>query len=87
MEQITIQLSGKELIVKQSFRSLMLFEEMTGRNVNQLNDSLSDILTLLYCMLKASNKKNFIYSFDEFIDEIDLNPEIPVVFTEFLQSN
>lgn len=87
MESIKIKIGENEFIIKQSFRSLMMFEEMTGRNVNQLNDSLNDLMTLLYCMLKAANRMNFTYTYDEFIDLIDENPEIPVLFNDYLLSN
>ena len=80
MNQITIKIQDKEYIVKQGFGSLMLFEEMTGKNVFEVNESISDMIKLFYCYLKARNKDTFLFSFDEFVNILDDNQEI---FTEF----
>ncbi len=59
MEKITIKIENKDLIIKQSFRALMLFEEMTSKTVNEMNESVADILKLFYCILKANNLDTF----------------------------
>lgn len=63
----------------------MLFEEMTEKTVNEMNDSVNDILKLFYCILKANNLETFKFSFDEFLDVIDEQPEVFTHFTEYLQ--
>lgn len=80
MNQITIKILGINYIIKQGFGSLMLFEEMTGKNVFELNESITDMTKLFYCYLKARNKDTFLFSFDEFVNILDDNQEI---FTEF----
>jgi len=85
MEKITIKINELEYIIKQSFRALMLFEEMTEKTVNEMTESVADILKLFYCILKGNNLTTFKYSFDEFLDTIDEQPEVFTQFTEYLQ--
>lgn len=84
MKQSKIQFNGEELILKQSFRSLMLFEEMTGRSAYEVGVSVSDSMKLFYCMLKAANKDVYTQSFDAFLDTIDENPALLTEFNAFL---
>jgi hypothetical protein len=86
MEQIKIKIDNKEFIIKQTFRSLMLFEEITKKPATQVNDSLTDIITLFYCVLKGANKTTFNYTQDEFIDLLDTHQDSINVFTDYLQS-
>lgn len=85
MEKITIKIENKDLIIKQSFRALMLFEEMTSKTVNEMNESVADILKLFYCILKANNLDTFNWNFEQFIDIIDEQPEVFTSFTDYLQ--
>jgi len=84
-KQITIQIGKEQFIIKQTFRSLMLFEEKTARNVDSINETISDILILFWCILKGANKLTFNYSFDEFIDLVDSNQDSLQVFTDYLK--
>ncbi len=63
MDTIKIKISGIEYNVKQSIRSLMYFEEMTGKSINTMDNSFSDIMKLFFCILRAGNK-DFIFTFD-----------------------
>lgn len=84
-EIIKIKLGEKEYVVKKSMRALLLFEELTGKPMSKIDDSLNNTITLFYCILKVANK-DFNYTFDEFIDLIDENIDSINVFTEYLQS-
>ena len=86
MEQITINLDGKDFILRQSFRALTEFEHLTGKNAYEVNASISDSLNIFYCMLKACNRNSFNYSYDEFIDLLDESPTQLATFNEFLMS-
>jgi hypothetical protein len=86
-KETTITIDGKVLRVKQSFRALMMFEEITKRSVYQMNESVNDIITLFYCILKANNKDAFTYTFDQFVDLIDEAPESIDAFNSYLASN
>lgn len=71
LDEIKISIKEKDYIVKKSFRSLMLFEELSGRGIDDMKESLTDLMLLFYCILKANNKETFIYTLDEFIDVLD----------------
>lgn len=85
MNEIYITISGTKYKIKQSFRALMLFEKMTSKTIGQMSDSLSDIFTLFYCILKVNNKQSFLYSYEEFIELIDEQPEALSEFSTYLQ--
>lgn len=87
MNKITITINSKDYIIKQSFRTFMLFEEQTGKSIASADiTSFADTFKLLYCSLKACNRNTFNFSFDEFIDVIDEQPEILTKFTDFVES-
>ena len=55
MDAITIKINGKDWLIKQTFRSYLLFEEMSGKQVGDIK-TMKDFLLLLYCSFKGSNK-------------------------------
>lgn len=81
MKEIKISIKEKEYTLKQTFRTYLLFEELTGKQISDIK-TMKDMIYLLYCTFKANNKE-FEYSFDDFIDVIDENPEIFTKFNEF----
>ena len=86
MNSIKINLNGVEYTIKQSFRSLMMFETLTKKSVNNIGDSVEDIITLFYCILKANNKDTFEFTLDSFIEALDNEPNLFTDFTSFLTS-
>ena len=56
-----------------SFRAIKEYEEMTGESVDFATTTWKR-LQYSYCTLKALNK-NFRYTFDEFVELLDANPE------------
>lgn len=84
MKESTIKFNGTELVLKQSFRSLMQFETMTGKYATEVNQSIGDLTKLLYCMLSANNKDAFKYTYDEFIDLLDTNESVINDFGAYL---
>ena len=85
MEGIRIKFGEKEFLVKPSFRSLMLFEEITGKNSSEIRENVTDTVTMFYCMVKASNKE-FTLTLEEFIDLVDTYTDTLDVFVEYLKS-
>lgn len=81
---IKVKINGEEFNVKKSYRGLMMFEELTGKGISEMKESATDLLTLFYCLLKASNKEKFTKTFDDFIDIIDENPDSVDVFNAYL---
>lgn len=71
LNEAKIKLKEKEYTISKSFRSLMLFEELSGKSIDKMKESITDLMLLLYCMLKVTNKETFKYTLDEFIDVVD----------------
>lgn len=84
LDGISIKINETEYVVKKSYRSLLLFEETTGRGVDQIKENVSDLMTLFWCILKANNKDTFKFTFDEFIDLLDEYPDTVEVFNNYL---
>jgi hypothetical protein len=81
----TIQISGQDFTVKQSFRTFMMFEERTKKSISDMSTSIQDLVTLMYCSLSANNKDSFKYTFDEFVDILDNQPDIVNQFSKYLE--
>lgn len=79
-------INGKEYNVKFSFRSYMLYEEITdGKSVQDIK-GIGDMLRLFYCSLKAYND-DFDCSFQTFIDLVeDDNAVVDELTSLFLAS-
>lgn len=81
-----IKINNVEYLIKQSLRSLMMFEQLTDKKASQIEDTLTDTITIFYCMLK-SNNKNFDYKFEDFIDLIEDDIDAVNQFVEFIKEN
>jgi len=79
-----ITLFGKDWVIKKSMTAFLLYEELTGKPISQITNSLSDTLTIFYCILKAKNK-DFNYSFDEFIELLDDEIDALTQFNELME--
>lgn len=79
-----IKINNVEYTIKQSLRSLMMFEQLTDKKASQIEDTLTDTITIFYCMLK-SNNKNFDYKFEDFIDIIDNEVDAVNQFVDFIK--
>lgn len=78
----TITINGIDYIVKQTFRSLIIFEEMTGKAASEMNTTIKDMMTLFYSNIKANNIIKF--DFDEFLTLLDDEPEALNNFNKML---
>ena len=84
MRQSTVKLNdGTELIIKNSNRIKLLFEEYRYKDLSEMNGKTTDSLWWLYCTLKGCNRDTFLIEFDDFIDLLDENPQIWTVFNQF----
>lgn len=81
-----IIIGGTKFELKKSFRSLMEFEKMTGKNSFAPSTSITDTVTLFYCMMLAGNAGTFKMSFDEFLIELDNDDTIFAKFNEYLMT-
>lgn len=86
MDYIDIIINGVKYKLKKSFRGLMLFEEMTGTPVTEMQENTGNMLKMFYCLLKGANKDIFILTWDEFIDYLDTNEDIVQDFNNYMVS-
>nr|DAJ20171.1 MAG TPA: tail assembly chaperone protein [Siphoviridae sp. ctTYz13] len=74
-----IIIKGKEYKIKQTLRSLFIFEQITNRPFKI--ETLLDNYIYFYSVILANNKDNVI-DWDEFIDAVDENPSLLNEFTK-----
>lgn len=84
MDYIVIKINSIEFKLKKSFRGLMLFEEITGTSVTEMEENTSNMLKMFYCLLKGANKDSFNLSFDEFLTYLDDNESIVEDFNNYM---
>ena len=76
-----INIKDKEIELKKSFRSYILFESITNQIFNP--KTMSDIITYFYSVVLASDR-NLELTFDEFIDWLDENEDALNDFEKWL---
>lgn len=74
-----VKLNDREITLKRTMRSYMLFESITGKAFSP--KTITDIITYFYAVVLSSDKDVEV-SFDEFIDYLDSNEG---VYEEFQQ--
>jgi hypothetical protein len=82
LKETQIKIGEKEYLIKKSYRSLLMFEEETGKAITEMQQTLKDLLMLFYCIVKANNKVEM--SFLEFVELIDENQESMDKFNKYL---
>ena len=78
-----ITINNKEIELRYTFRSMMIYEKITGKTFNPVG--LSEIMIYFYSTLLASDKDCTV-SFDEFIDLTDAQPNLLTEFSQWLNS-
>lgn len=79
-----VQIKDQEITLKFTFRSMMMFENVTGNSLDP--KTLTDIITYFYCVV-LSSERNVDLSFEDFIDWVDDNPNCIKEFTQWLTTN
>lgn len=82
LKETQIEFGGKPYTVKKSYRSLLEFEDRTGRGIVEIKQSLKDLMMLFYCIIISNNKVEF--SYNEFVDMVDQNDGTMDKFNKFL---
>lgn len=77
-------INNREVELKYSIRAMMMYENITGESFNPKN--LTDILTFFYCIV-VSSMKDYSYSFENFIDELDNEPSKLEELTKWMNDN
>lgn len=78
-----IKIKENTYTIKYGFRSLMIYENLTGESFQP--NGLNSLLTLFYACLMAGNKDATI-EFNDFVDELDEQPEILTEFSNYIVS-
>lgn len=68
----TIKIKNTDYAIKQTIRSIFLFEQITGKQF-ELNSTLDNYI-YFYCILLANNPD--FMTWDEFINNLDEDPTI-----------
>lgn len=81
---MTITIKDTEVNIKQTFRSHIIYEQITGNTFSPKN--VTDIITFFYSTVMACNPEITI-DFNEFLDWLDENPNTLTDFISFLTEN
>lgn len=79
MSKIEIKIDGKAYPCRQTMGAMLRFKKETGKEVTEINNSLSDMCAYLYCCTASACKKDgveFDMSLMDFADSLtpeDLN--------------
>ena len=79
---MTVKINDKEIELKQTIRSLLMYENIKGQSYEP--KSLNDILLYLYCVVVASSK-DYSFSYDDWIDWVDACPDELTQIVQFIQ--
>ena len=79
-----IKIKGKNYNIKYTIRALFIFEQITGKPFKI--ETLLDNYVFFYSIILANNMdKENIISWDEFIDELDKNPNLFSVINDAIE--
>lgn len=78
---MNITINDKEVKLKYSFRSLMVYEQILGKTFEP--KGILEILTFMYSVIITSDKE-LQFTYDEFLDMIDEDPGLIKEFSEWL---
>lgn len=76
-----IKIEDKEVELKYSFRSLMLYENIQKKSFAP--ESTTDVLVFMFCVILGSDK-DIKLDFNTFLDMVDDNPQLVVEFGDWL---
>lgn len=78
---MTIKIKDREVTLKYSFRSLMLYENIQKKSFNP--ETTTDVLVFMFCVIMGSDK-DIDLDFNEFLDMVDDNPNLVIEFSNWL---
>lgn len=79
---MTITINDKEIELKQTIRSLLMYENIQGESYQP--KSLNDILLYIFCVV-VSSSKDYSLDYDTFIDWVDEHPDELTQIVQFIQ--
>lgn len=78
---MTIKIKDREVTLKYSFRALMLYENIQKKSFNP--ETTTDVLVFMFCVIMGSDK-DIDLDFNEFLDMVDENPNLVIMFSNWL---
>ena len=79
-----IQIKDKEIELKNTFRSMIIYEKVAGKTFNP--QGITEILLYFYSVIMASDKDCEL-EFDDLLDMVDNNPKLITDFSEWLNKS
>jgi hypothetical protein len=79
-----INIKGKEIELKNTFRSMIIYEKVAGKTFNP--EGKTEILLYYYSVIMASDKDCQL-EFDDLLDMVDENPKLITDFSEWLNKS
>lgn len=79
-----INIKGKEIELKNTFRSMIIYEKVAGKTFNP--EGITEILLYFYSVIMASDKDCQL-EFDDLLDMVDENPKLITDFSEWLNKS
>lgn len=76
-----IVIKEQEIELKYSFRALIIYENIMNKSFE--GRGITEILTFMYCVILGS-QKGLEFTYDEFLDLIDTQPNLIKEFSEWL---
>lgn len=76
-----INYKDKEITLKNSFRAMMMFENINGATFT--GGTLTEAITFFYCVVVTSSK-DYTINYDDVVDWLDENPEKLKEFGEWV---
>ncbi len=78
-----INIKDKDIELRYSIRSMIMYENIADKSFQP--KSLTDVITYMYCVIVSSGK-DYSFTFDEFIDYLDENPNVIKEFGTWLDN-
>ena len=78
---MNITIKDNNIEIKQTLRSLLLFENIAGHSYNA--NGMNDIILFVYCVIVASGKL-YDLTYDEYLDWADENPDTLTKLINFI---
>ena len=77
-----VTIKDKEITLKQSFRALIAYEQITNETLNP--STITDMILYFYCVIISSKEFDEPMTFEEFMDYLDEHQELLTDFTTWL---
>lgn len=78
---MTVKIGDREVELKYSFRSLMLYENIQKKSFAP--ESTTDVLVYMFCVILGS-AKDIDLDFNAFLDIVDETPSLVIEFSNWL---